>query len=165
MQVPIARDSGLRSIVRVTPNHGLSFWGGQLGVCAHSRPRRDPRATAPLSVWSCVCSHATRSVSGRCMVHVNLLYCRGIVMASRLSSGTFLWGFCTLFAILPGSYDQGAVGGAGRLRPLGAPLPEIDPQRYRGRPMGPFTPCDSFWDHLLVYCKDPVSSQRFCQVT
>ena len=64
------------------------------------------------------------------MVHVNLLYCPGLVLASRLSlsSGTFPWGFRILFALLPGDYNQRAVGGAGRLRPLGAPLPEIDPQ-------------------------------------
>ena len=98
-------------------------------------------------------------------IMLTFLLCPGEMLASRLRSGTRLWGFCTLFALLPGSHDQGAVGGAGRLRPLGAPLPEIDPQKYRGRPMGPFTPCDSFWDHLLVYCKDPVSPQRFCSVT
>ena len=40
------------------------------------------------------------------MVHVNFLYCPGLVLASRLSSGTFLWGFRFLFALLPGDYDQ-----------------------------------------------------------
>ena len=45
--------------------------------------------------------------------------CSGEMLASRLRSGT----------LLPGSHDQGAVGGVGRFRPLGAPLPEMDPQR------------------------------------
>ena len=72
-----------------------------------------------------------RSVSVR--VRLSLVgLCLGCCVATieLAKSSANLWGFCTLFAFIPGIDDQGAVGGSGgAFGSLGAPLPEIDPQR------------------------------------
>ena len=90
--------------------------GASEGVCAHSRPRRDPRATASVSFWSCVCPHVTRSVSGRCVDHVNLLMSRKNVCQPAKEWDTFLGFFALCLRFFEEATIKGRLGERGSLR-------------------------------------------------
>ena len=83
-----------------------------------------------LSVWYLSVQMQQEGVRVAVWAMSSQFYCTGLMLASPAKKwDRSLWVFCFLSALISGIHDQGAVGGAGRLRPLGAPLPEIDPQR------------------------------------
>ena len=91
--------------------------------------------------------------------------CPGIMSASWQSSGTFSLGFLHFVSTyFRNPRSRGGWGSGGTLGFLGAPLPATDPQRFRGRPMGPFTPWCKLLGSVIRACANAVSSQKFCQV-
>ena len=144
-----------------TPEIASDFSRLCIGVCAHSRPRRDPPTS--LSVWSCVCPHGDkkcfRSLQGSCQPF--FMSRKNVCQPAKEwdTSLGFLHSVCTSSRKLR---SRGGWGSGGAFGFLGAPLPAIDPQRYRGVPWAPSPPFDSFWDQCSFLCGPQVPSQRIC---
>ena len=85
---------------------------------------------------------SVRSVSVRVRLRlVGLCLGRCVATIELAKSSANLWGFCTLFALIPGIDDQGAVGGAGG--PSGPSVllsPRSIPKDKGGVPWAPSPP-------------------------
>ena len=94
-----------------------------------------------------VCPDAARGCPVAVWFMSSQFYCTGFMLASRLKSGTRVFGVFAFCWPYSGSYDQGAVGGAGE--PSGSPvllsLRSI-PRDLGGVPWAPSPPGESFWD-------------------
>ena len=110
---------------------------------------------------------SVRSVSVRVRLSlVGLCLGRCVAIKELAKSSANLWGLCTLFALIPGIDDQGAVGGAGG--PSGPSVllsPRSIPKDKGGVPWAPSPPVTASGISYWFICADPCSSQKYCQVT
>ena len=131
----------------------FSFWVG--GRFALPPPRGLPlgnssRQSIKGSVNAVMCLLSVRVWFGVCLILVGLCLGRCVATIELAKSSANLWGFCTLFAFIPGIDDQGAVGGAGG--PSGPSVllsPRSIPKDKGGVPWAPSPPVSasgiSYW--------------------
>ena len=114
-------------------------------------------------ISDCSDEPSVRSVSVRVILTLVGL-CLGccVDFIELAKSSTNLWGFCTLFALIPGIDDQGAVGGAGE--PSGPSVllsPRSIPKDKGGVPWAPSPPVTASGISYWFIVRIPVHPRNF----